>query len=136
MNDWRARLMNFMYGRYGMDKLNIALLILWIILSFINIFIHNIFFYIFTYIPPILVIFRFLSKNTYKRSNENQIFLKYFFAVKNWFKLQVRKCKEIKTHRFLKCPNCKATVRVPNKRGKHTICCPKCRKDFKKRIVL
>lgn len=125
-----------MYGRYSaVDSLNKALLILWIILAVLNIFISNIFFYILTLVPPVFVIFRMMSKNTYKRSKENQIFLKYCSKAKVWFVLQQNKFKDRKTKRYLTCPNCKATVRVPNKKGEHTICCPKCRKDFTKKIL-
>lgn len=134
MSNFRMKFMNFMYGRYGNDKLNYALLVLWFLLAIVNIFVHNALFYFVTLIPPVLFILRYLSKNTYKRSRENQVFLKYFCKVKSWFKLQNKKIKERKTHRYFTCPNCKVTVRVPNKKGKHTICCPKCRKDFQKRI--
>lgn len=134
MSAWREKLVYFMYGRYGNDKLNYALLILWMILAVINIFVGNILFYFITFIPPALVLFRMFSKNTTKRSRENQIYLTYFNKVKIWFKLQVRKIKEWKTHRYFSCPNCKATVRVPHKKGKHTIGCPKCKKDFQKTI--
>lgn len=123
-----------MYGRYGSDKLNAAIYLLWFILMIINLFVNNIFLYIFTGIPPIIAIWRMLSKNTYKRSRENQIFLKYFAKVKAGVTLQKNKIKHIKTHRYIKCPYCKATIRVPNKKGNHTVCCPKCHKDFKKFI--
>ncbi|HHZ06367.1 MAG TPA: hypothetical protein GX401_06225 [Clostridiales bacterium] len=142
MSNFRQKFMEFMYGRYGNDKLNIALFVLWLILSFVNIFVHNIFFWMFTYVPVALGIYRFLSKNSYKRSQENQKFMVLFSKFLSWLprarawcSLQLRKCKDFKTHRYLKCPYCKATVRVPNKKGKHTICCPKCREDFHKNIL-
>lgn len=136
MNNFRYKLMEFMNGRYGTDKLNLAILVCWIIFGFLSIFIHNIFYSLFLLIFPVLYIFRFMSRNVYKRSNENRIFLECFGKIKNWCSLQLRKIKDIKTHRYIKCPNCKANMRVPNKRGKHTVCCPKCHRDFQKRILI
>ena len=35
-----------------------------------------------------------------------------------------------KTHVFKKCPGCKAVLRLPRKKGKHTVNCPHCHKNF------
>jgi len=32
------------------------------------------------------------------------------------------------------CPNCRATIKLPRKKGKHTCTCPKCRVDFKVKV--
>lgn len=46
--------------------------------------------------------------------------------IKNWFRLQKRKFSERKTHRFFKCAQCKAALRVPRGKGKIKVRCPKC----------
>lgn len=148
MNNFRQKFSEFMYGRYGNDKLNFALAILWVVLSVFTIFIHNLVFSLIAYVPIILFIYRFLSKNIYKRQKENTKFLelaqkaKFFFAdfkqwwfkVERWFNLQKRKFTDRKTHRYIKCPHCHSSIRVPFKKGKHTLTCPRCRKDFETNI--
>lgn len=147
MQNFFAKLAGFMYGRYGNDKLNIALFVLWLVINIINtIFIRN--FWVHLIISLILVLilvliaFRTLSKNIDKRSRENQTFLYYYDRVKPlfaqkvgaWFKLQIRKIQDRKTHRYIKCPYCKATIRVPFRKGKHTVNCPRCTVDFQTNI--
>jgi len=139
-----------MHGRYGMDKLNIGLLVLWLIINIINtIFFRNLILQMVTYLIVILIIFRCLSRNIPQRSKENEIYLKYYYKVKpyvykikplfaravEWFRLQKRRFIDRKTHRYVKCPYCKATIRVPFRKGKHTVNCPRCREDFKTNIM-
>lgn len=149
MRDFLAKISDFMYGRYGIDKLNIALAIFWFVMRFLNtIIIRNIWVHIFLYLIIILVIFRSLSRNKVQRTKENEAFLNFCFKIRpfttkvkdlffkfiDWFKLLSKKFKDRKTHRYLKCPYCKATIRVPLRRGNHTVNCPKCREYFKTNI--
>ena len=129
---FREKLARFMYGRYGVDQLNRALLWGYLICAILAIFLSP--FYIVSLLMMIWMFFRIFSKNIYKRQMENQKYLKISGKIKGWFRLQKNKFKERKTHRYRTCPYCKATLRLPNKKGKHTVCCPKCRKDFEVRI--
>ncbi len=129
---FREKLARFMYGRYGVDQLNRALLWGYLICAILAIFLSP--FYIVSLLMMIWMFFRIFSKNIYKRQLENQKYLKISGKIKGWFRLQKNKFKERKTHRYRTCPYCKATLRLPNKKGKHTVCCPKCRKDFEVRI--
>ena len=45
-------------------------------------------------------------------------------------KLRKKKWAYRKTHIYRKCPNCKAEIRLPKKKGKHVCTCPRCKKDF------
>ena len=78
-------------------------------------------------------VFRTLSKNTQKRASENY----KYFVCKNKVLSRFRRLKtrfqERKTHRYFRCPQCKATVRVPKGKGKIRITCPKCRNQFIKK---
>lgn len=127
-----------MQGRYGMDTLNNFLLAVLFVLWIINIF-------VFFTIPSLvldllelvvigLIIFRMLSRNINKRSLENRKFVPVYNSVKNWFSLTIRKFKERKEFRYIKCPFCKAQLRVKNKKGKHTVHCPRCGREFDKKI--
>ena len=107
------RFANFMQGRYGTDKLNNTLWVLLLILWFVNIFVWNrVARYIIDGIMLLIIVlicFRMFSRNIVARSAENRKFLP-------------------------KCPVCKAQLRVRNKKGNHTVRCPKCGSEFNKKI--
>ena len=116
----------FMQGRYGTDKLSLALLytgFAFCILSFIFswFFILNILFTLLSYVCMVIAIFRCLSRNTYKRYQENRKFLMFFQRFKD------------REHRYYDCPRCCQQVRVPRGKGKISITCPKCREKFIKK---
>lgn len=127
-----------MQGRYGTDKLNNFLFVVFLVLWFINIF-------VFALVPTliidafeiaviVIIIFRSLSRNIAKRSAENRAFLPLYNAVTGWFKLTGKKIRDRKEYRYLKCPVCKAQLRVRNVKGKHRVRCPKCGSEFDKKI--
>ena len=126
----------FMQGRYGSDKLNLSLLVSALILNIIFRFFPRPL-NLLIIIPWILLgiaIFRTLSKNIYKRSEENRKFLPIYNKITGWFKLTYKKFRDGRTHRYYKCPACKSSLRVKYVKGKHTIRCPKCRHQFQKKI--
>lgn len=122
--------MRFMYGRYGNDQLNNALLIFYLIIALVNAFIPNFALSIIMLAVIITVIVRMMSRNIYRRRNENQKFLKVWNPIKSWFKFNRDKFRDRKTHVYRKCPDCKAILRLPKKPGEHTVVCPKCKKRF------
>ena len=149
MGNFFQKISQFMYGRYGNDKLNIGLCILWLIINILNtLFFRSIWIQLFTYLIVALIIFRCLSRNIAQRSKENEKFLdfcdwarpavlktkQFFHKVVEWFRLQSRKFKDRKTHRYIKCPYCKAVIRVPFRKGNHSVKCPRCTEPFKTNI--
>lgn len=134
MRNFMYKLNMFMQGRYGMDKLNIFLLILAIILNILLGFTPAWYLRYLSYIPFGFAIFRILSKNIYKRQKENQNFLSLYNPVKDWIILTNKKFRDGRTHRYYACPQCKAQLRVKYIKGEHTIRCPKCGNQFTKKI--
>ena len=120
-----AALRRFMEGRYGMDKLNMAILWTGVIASLLSTLIpvqpFNLIFWILSYVLMFLSIFRILSRNTYKRYQENRKFLQIFDRLKD------------RDHRYFDCPKCRQMVRVPRGKGKIAITCPRCREKFVKK---
>ena len=120
-----AGIQHFMAGRYGMDKLNLVILWTGVIASLLSALIRvqpfNLIFWVLSYVLMILSIFRILSRNTYKRYQENRRFLQIFDRLKD------------RQHRYFDCPKCRQTVRVPRGRGKIPITCPRCREKFIKK---
>lgn len=126
-------LRNFMYGRYGGDQLTRALIILSFILMVIPGYLPSEFsgLIVVAYIPTFIAIFRTLSRNIYKRRQENYKYLKFENAAIAWFKQKSKRVKESKTHKYFTCPECKQKLRVPRGSGKITVTCPKCKRSFK-----
>ncbi len=120
-----------MYGRYGSDQLNMAILVAAVLVSLTNsvltVFLRESTVYSGIVAPILSVIvyglliysfFRMFSRNIYKRQRENRRFTQL------WMRLKDR------NNRYFRCPNCKQTVRVPRGRGKICIRCPKCGEKF------
>jgi Zn ribbon nucleic-acid-binding protein len=119
-----------MQGRYGVDELYKFLFTLYIVLVIVNLFLN---FYSLTIIELLLVIiifYRVLSKNKYKRSKENQKYLQIRNNLKNKINNLKRIYKERKTKIYKKCPKCKTILKLslPSKRGIKHVTCPKCHK--------
>jgi len=123
-----------MYGRYGNDQLNNALLIFYLIIAVVNAIIPNLALSVLMFAVIITVIVRMMSRNIYRRRAENQKFLKVWNPIKSFFKFQRDKFRDRKTHVYRKCPDCKAILRLPRKPGAHTVVCPKCKKRFDVKI--
>ena len=120
-----------MYGRYGSDQLNMAILVAAVLVSLTNSGLTGFPRVSTVYsgiVAPILSgivyglliysFFRMFSRNIYKRQRENRRFTQL------WMRLKDR------NNRYFRCPNCKQTVRVPRGRGKICIRCPKCGEKF------
>lgn len=123
----------FMAGRYGGDQLSLALLILSLILTFMANLSGVALLGFVGYIPLGFALFRILSRNITKRRMENYKFAMLMGPVYSWFIKTMRRLRDTKTHRYFKCPDCKAQLRVPKGKGKILITCPKCKKEFQKK---
>jgi uncharacterized paraquat-inducible protein A len=120
-----ARLRNFMMGRYGTDRLNMAILGVGLVASLLSVLIKfapvNLALFALSYGMMFWAIFRTLSRNTYKRYQENRKFLQLTGRIKD------------REHRYFDCPKCRQMVRVPRGKGKISITCPRCREKFVKK---
>ncbi|MGL5417751.1 MAG: hypothetical protein ACRDAU_18935 [Clostridium sp.] len=144
--------MKFLYGRYGIDIFSIFLLFL---SSILNLFRYT---HYIGLIILILIIFRALSKNKYKRNEENIKFitlinkflkkfnkqlpynmptlnfdsLAYFKQAYSIYKTQKNiKKEQNKNFKILTCPNCGQKLRVPKGKKKIVVTCSRCKKEFK-----
>ena len=129
MNNFFYRLktgfQRFMMGRYGTDKLNMAILIAGLICSVVAMFnpfpLPDLCLTVVSYGLMIWAIFRCLSRNTYRRYQENRKYLRFVERLKD------------REHRYFDCPRCRQPVRVPRGKGKIAITCPKCKEKFIKK---
>ena len=118
-------LRTFMAGRYGTDKLNMLILSVGLVASLLSVIFRfrpvNLILFILSYGMMFWAIFRCLSRNTYKRYQENRKFLQLAGRLKD------------REHRYFDCPKCRQMVRVPRGKGKISITCPRCREKFVKK---
>lgn len=135
MSNWKQKLASFMYGRYGTDALGYALLILYILLDVVYIFTHRLIFSLISSALLVFMIFRMFSRNCARRRLENERFLKLWNPVAAWWKLQYHRVRDCRTSVYRKCPHCKAVLKLPRRRGKHTVCCPRCAQRFETRVL-
>lgn len=128
----REKIYRFMMGRYGNDRLNRFLLILalvFFVISFLGLRI----FYLAGLLCLFYAYFRMLSRNTYRRSLENNKYLQYEYKIKRRFSSFKWNAQQRKTHHIYKCPSCKQKIRIPRGKGKIEVRCPKCGQTFIKR---
>ena len=118
-------LSRFMAGRYGTDKLNMVILgagfFVCIVCIFVRVPIVNLVLTLLSYGLMFWALFRSLSRNTYKRYEENRRFMRLVDRIKD------------REHRYYSCPRCRQSVRVPRGKGKIAITCPKCKEKFIKK---
>ena len=118
-------LRSFMAGRYGTDRLNMVILCAGLVASLLSVWVSvtplNLIFWALSYGLMIWAIFRSLSRNTYKRYQENRKFLQFFDRLKD------------RQNRYFDCPKCRQMVRVPRGKGKIAITCPRCKEKFVKK---
>ncbi len=132
----KEKLARFFYGRYGIDKFGYFIVIISLVLSLTSSLLGGVSdilsytLWILSYILLAYEVFRMLSKNRMARYRENQIYLGVFGKIKKFFKLSFSKIRDIRTHRYFACPNCKNSLRVPKGRGEITITCPVCKTKF------
>ena len=129
----KDRLQRFMYGRYGNDNLNRFISISALLFSILSIFTKGAIANSLTFLLLFLCFFRMLSKNIYKRQQENLSYLRIKSEITSYFKRTKLHISQRKTHRFYKCPSCKLKLRVPKGKGLITISCPKCKDSFNKK---
>lgn len=130
---FRERVWRFMQGRNGVDALYNCQIILCLILIIINFFLKGIASFIVSVLYFALIswaLFRYMSKNLYKRRKENADFLRLIKRFTGFFRLQRDRFRDRKTHVYRRCKSCKSVLRLPKKPGKHTVCCPRCSHRF------
>ncbi len=115
-----------MYGRYGQDEFSIALVVLTLVLAIGMMFVPAYWPRLFALVPFGYYIFRTMSRNIEARRRENRWFLGWFNPVAKWCSGRMKMLKQSGQYKFFRCKGCGQTLRVPRKRGKLQITCPKC----------
>ena len=134
--NFKDKIIRFLYGRNGFDKFSQVLFWAYLFIWFLNLFLKSSILNLLSLALFFYLIFRVFSKNIYKRRAENAIFLRYWCKIEKFYKFNKVKLKEIKIHRYRRCPHCHVMLRLKRKVGKHTVLCPVCKKEFYIRIIV
>ena len=130
----REKFARFMAGRYGNDQLNRFLSIAGLVFAIIALPLHrsalSTLFWLIAIALIARVYVRMLSRNVYKRSDENTKYLRKKNSLVRAFNLRKERWKQRKSYKFFTCPACHTTLRVPRGKGKVNIVCRKCGNSF------
>ena len=134
----RERLIRFMQGRYGLDRLSQVMMIVGLVIVFIAAFVRrpaivSNLIYLAGVVIVVLGYVRVFSRNYQKRYNENQKFLNLTSGLTRRFGKEKYMMEQRKTYRIFTCPGCKQKIRIPKGKGKIEISCPKCHTKFIKK---
>ena len=130
MNKLSSKIYRFLYGRYGIDELYKFCIIIYFILIVLDFFIQSRILTSLELLLFIIIMYRSLSKNKRARSKENQKYLEIKNAITNKINIIKKRWNDRNTHMYKKCPKCQTTLRLPLKKGTHTVKCPKCKNRF------
>lgn len=126
------RIKSIFIGRYGVDQLNIALLILTIILLIITLVIDSDDLAIVCWFPLVTYVYRTCSKQHIARYKENAFFMKMINPILKPMYISFARKKD-KEHKYYHCPSCNQTIRVEKQKGHVKLYCPICKAEFIKK---
>ncbi|MBQ2061732.1 MAG: hypothetical protein II458_03560 [Oscillospiraceae bacterium] len=120
----------FMYGRNGLDQLGRCMLWLLIGVNVISIFLRSgllgAIFSVLSTLLAVCLLFRFFSRNLYRRRAENAVFLnKVWYPIRRRFSGTKNRVMD-REHCYFTCDRCRAVCRVPKGKGTIIITCPRC----------
>ena len=116
--------------RYGYDQFTRFLLAMTFLIYFLSLLLQSPLLNLFSLCVLIYIYFRIFSRNVYKRSAENDIYLNFINTITKFFRFFKKTKGDRKYYHFYKCPKCKQTLRLPKGHGKIEIRCPKCQHRF------
>ncbi len=117
-----------MQKKNGIDEYGIFLIWAAIVLVVVAYFVKSTFLNVLSSVFIFYALFRSMSSNVIKRSQENQVFVKNFIdPLKGIFK---KGKKDTSAYKYISCPSCGQKLRIPKNKGKIKVRCPKCKDKF------
>lgn len=130
----RERFARFMAGRNGNDQLNLFLLGVAVVLAVISAFFRSGGFGSFLSVVVLALLayvyFRMLSRNVYRRREENGKFMRFRYNMEGRLRAAKERWVQRKDYKFFSCPSCHTNLRVPRGKGRIKIVCRKCGTSF------
>ena len=123
----------FMQGRNGVDNLGYHALWTGLGIVIVNSFIGSLLLGLIGNALYIYSLFRILSRNVYKRQEENRRYVRFLHNWKTEVKQFFLRLKGSKEYKYFRCPGCKTRLRLRRGCGEKHITCPVCKKQFDQR---
>lgn len=134
LNRLNEALRRFMYGRYGMDQLTLALLVVAMLSSLLSGFRNSSFIFNLLYMVCIFLCFyRMLSRDLTRRSDENRRFMGLWVRLTGKLRGTKGELEQRKAYCLFKCPQCGQKLRLPRGKGMVEVTCVKCQTKFQKK---
>ena len=147
MGKFKEKLYRFAYGRNGVDQLYYFGLILTFVFMIADFILQlalpegmaktviGLCLSTASTVTFVWILFRAMSRNIIKRRKENANFLKALRAVKRFFSGNTSRGtksynRDDAYYIFRDCTRCCSTLRLPRKKGKHRVKCPRCSHSF------
>lgn len=130
MRNW---IQKFMRGRYGVDQLSNFMVTTSVVLILASILTGYSILNTAGLVILGLSYFRIFSRDINRRYTENQKFLKSYQPIKDKVFKFKKRASSSKDYKYFKCPNCGQELRVPRRKGRVNIKCPKCKTSFVRR---
>jgi LSD1 subclass zinc finger protein len=134
MGKFRERTMRWMAGRNGADLIYRTLVCVCLVLVLLNLLLQSWVVSLLTFLLAGYAIFRCLSRNVWKRREEDRKFRQFFGRISGFFRLKRNQLRDRKTNVYRRCPSCRNMLRLPRRPGEHTVNCPCCHTRFALKI--
>ena len=132
----KDKLIRFMYGRYGNDRLNQVLLGMFLVIMVLDLFVGHRgisrFFNTWELLLLICIYYRMFSRQIGKRQAELGKYMVLENKVRRFIGGKKYMMDQRKEFHIYNCPNCKQKIRIPRGKGRISIRCPKCGTEFEK----
>lgn len=124
---------NFMTGRHGADQLSLHMIYAGLALYIVDLFVGNGIFSTIGLVLYIYSLFRIMSRNNDKRSEENRKYTAWLNNIKTKFTQARNRFNNRKVYKYFKCGNCHGWLRVKKGSGEVTGRCGRCQQEFKQK---
>ncbi len=133
MKDFRYRIYQFMQGRRGIDQYGRFLLVVAVVFLVLSMFTYEWLFYYVGLLIFFYGYYRILSRNLYKREQENNWYLAMKFKLTKGKSFQQRQY-ERRYYAYFKCPGCGQKMRAPKGKGTIKVRCHNCSTEFQRKV--
>lgn len=130
MSELKNAFRRFMANRYGWDELNTLLFAASLLLRMAGRYFEKDYWSGGALVLLFMVLFRAYSRERGKRRKENGAFLNGIRPLKRG----LTRLKDVRHYRYIHCPSCNKTARLPRGAGKVKVTCPYCHFVYERRV--
>lgn len=121
---------SFMNGRHGPDQLGSAILVTGLVMYVLELFLRTGVLSTLGLALYVYSLFRMLSRNEEKRSDENRRYVAFMDRTRKRFRQAKSRFDNRKVYKYFKCPSCKSWLRLPRNAGEVKVTCGRCHHSF------